>query len=246
MKRMTTILMTIPLLGLMSVFGLTSCDKELMEYEQGDLKVNIVEGDEWLHDYRLFLGIKKKNAPQIAIWLEDMEGGYISTVYASHKVATQDWQAADGNRRKEALPHWCHKRGVVYPDGLYLPTKDEPLVDGMTGATPRESFDVKMRTAKGVKQFVVKVEVNHSTDFNASYPKNAKIGDSNYSGGKEGSGQPAVIYRAEVDLSGNQTTFEALLTGHSSPDGSDGEIYTDLSGLTSALKIVERITITIR
>lgn len=69
--------MTIPLLGLMSVFGLTSCDKELMEYEQGDLKVNIVEGDEWLHDYRLFLGIKKKNAPQIAIWLEDMEGGYI-------------------------------------------------------------------------------------------------------------------------------------------------------------------------
>lgn len=58
------------------------------------------------------------------------------------------------------------------------------------------------------------------------------MGDSNYSGGKEGSGQPAVIYKAEVDLTTGKKNFEATLIGHSSPDGSDGEIHTDMSGLS--------------
>ena len=191
--------MIITLLGLLSAINLTSCDKELIEYEQGDIKVCIEQGREWLHDFPVFLGIKKKNPPQIAIWLEDMQGNYLSTVYVSHKIATQDWQMAKGNRRKEALPHWCFSRGVKYYDGLYLPTKDKPLVDGISGATPRESFDVKLRTANHLKHFAVKVEVNHSTDFNDKFPKNAQEGDVNYSGGKEGSGQPAVIYKAEVD-----------------------------------------------
>lgn len=120
------------------------------------------------------------------------------------------------------------------------------MVDGISGATPRESFDVKLRTASQLKHFAVKVEINHSTDFNDSFPKNARKGDANYSGGKEGSGQPVVVYKAEVDLTTGKKTFEATLTGHSSPDGSDGEIHTDMSGLTTALEIVERITINIQ
>ena len=180
--------MIIALLGLLSTISLTSCDKELIEYEQGDIKVCIEQGREWLHDFPVFLGIKKKNPPQIAIWLEDMQGNYLSTVYVSHKIATQDWQMAKGNRRKEALPYWCYSRGIIYDDGLYLPTKDKPVVDGISGATPRESFDVKLRTANHLQHFIVKVEVNHSTDFNDNFPKNAQEGDANYSGGKEGSG----------------------------------------------------------
>lgn len=75
---------------------------------------------------------------------------------------------------------------------------------------PLESFDVKLRTANHLKHFVVKVEVNHSTDFNDYFPKNAQVGDSNYSGGKEGSGQPAVIYKAEVDLTTGKKTLRLL------------------------------------
>ncbi len=235
--------MIIALLGLLSIISLTSCDKELIEYAQGDIKVCIEQGRGWLQDFPVFLGIKKKNPPQIAIWLEDMQGNYLSTVYVSHKIATQDWQMAKGNRRKEALPHWCYSRGVIYDDGLYLPTKDKPVVDGISGTTPRESFDVKLITAPRLKHFVVKVEINHSTDFNGYFPKNAQEGDANYSGG---SGQPAVIYKAEVDMTTGKKTFEATLIGHSSPDGSDGEIHTDMSGLTTALEIVERITINIQ
>ena len=39
---------------------------------------------------------------------------------------------------------------------------------------------------------------------------------------------------AEVDLLKGETTFDATLIGHSSPDGSDGEVHTDMSGLTTA------------
>ena len=123
---------------------LGSCDKELVEYEKGSVEIVVERGDAWLHDFPLFLGIKRKNPPQIAVWIEDAQGRYLSTVYASSKIATQSWLAAGGNRRREALPHWCHSRGVQYADGLYLPTKSEPLADGISGATPRGSFDLKL------------------------------------------------------------------------------------------------------
>lgn len=225
------------------LISLCSCQKELVIYEKGDVKVCIEQGEQWLHDFPLFLGIKMKNPPQLAIWLEDTEGNYLATVYATNKIATQSWMAAGGNRRKEALPCWCYARGVKYEDGLYLPTKKEPLTDGVSGATPQGSFEVKLSPAGTLKQFVVKIEINHSTDFNACYPKSAQKGDADYSGGKKGSGQPAIVYAAYVDLSSGERSFEANLIGHSSADGSSGEVSENLSGLTTALQIVKRITI---
>ena len=220
-----------------------SCQKELVRYEQGDVQVRIEQGEEWLHDFPLFLGIKLKNPPQMAVWQEDLEGNYLSTIYVTHKAATQSWQGAGGNRRKESLPHWAYAHGVQYKDGLYLPTKDKPLTDGISGATPRGSFEVKLAPANLLKQFVIKVEINHSADFNESYPKTAKEGDANYSGE---SGQPALIYSAEVDISSGRQSYEAVLTGHSNPDGNSGDIYEDLSGVTTAVHIVKRITINIQ
>lgn len=231
--------------GVVTLGLLTSCSKDLVTYREGDIKVLVTKGDEWLHDFPVFLGINKKNPPQIAIWIEDLAGNYLTTIYASHKIATGTWQSNSGNRRKESLPVWCYARGVQYPDGLYLPTKDQPLPDGISGATPHGSFDVKIRPVGGLKQFVVKIELNHSTDWNDNYPKNAKEEDANYSGGKDGSGQPAVVYEAMIDLDSNKKQYIASLVGHSSPDGSNGELYTDLSSLTSALEIVKEITINI-
>lgn len=226
--------------------SLCSCQNELIEYEKGDIKVCIEQGEQWLHDFPLFLGINKRNPPQIAIGLEDTCGNYLSTVYVTHKIATQSWQAAGENRRKEALPHWCYSRGVKYNDGLYLPTKKKPLTDGISGATPHGSFDIKLSPANILKQFIVKVEINHSIDFNDTFPKSAKEGEINYSGGKEGSGQPAMIYAVHVDLSCGERVFEANLMGHSSPDGSNGDINEDMFGLTTALYIVKRITVNIQ
>lgn len=241
MKKMVSTWFLLALLGCN-----TSCRKELIAYETGDLRIHIEQGSEWLHDFPLFMGIKKKNAPQIAIWIEDTAGNYLSTIYATHRIASQSWIAAGDNRRKEALPHWCHQRGVQYDDGLYLPTKDKPLTDALSGATPKQSFDVRLRPERALKQFVVKIEVNHSTDFNEAYPKTARKGEANYSGGKMGSGQPAVVYAARIDLTTGTRTFEAALLGHSSPDGANGAVAEDVSQLTSALRIVKQITVSLQ
>ena len=45
--------------------SLCACQQELIEYEKGDVKVCIEQGEQWLHDFPLFLGINKKNPPQM-------------------------------------------------------------------------------------------------------------------------------------------------------------------------------------
>lgn len=188
MKKMNLVLSYLLLMS-----TLCSCKSHLIEYEQGDMKVCIEPGKAWLHDFLLFLGFKRKNAPQLAIWLEDIQGNYLSTLYVTHKIATQSWFMAKGNRRKEALAHWCYSRGIEYEDGLYLPTKNNPLTDSISGATPQSYFEVKFNPVDTLKHFVVKIEIDHSTDFNEKYPKSAREGEVHYSGGKEGSGQPALV-----------------------------------------------------
>lgn len=215
-------------------------------FGKGDVKVSIEQGNAWVHDFPLLWFFKKKNAPQIAIWTEDVEGNFLSTIYVSEKLAKQNWTAAGANRRKEALPCWSYAQGKQYADGLYLPTKKEPLPDAVTGATPKGSFTTNIEPDGQVRQFVVKCEFNHSVDFNEFYPKEAKEGDNNYSGGKLGSGQPAVVYSATIDLDAAEKQYTASLIGHSSPDGSNGNINTDISTLTTATKIVKQITINIR
>ncbi|MFS2520668.1 hypothetical protein AAH137_17460 [Bacteroides xylanisolvens] len=213
------------------------------EFGNGNIKVSIEQGSGWLHDFPIFWFIKKKNAPQIAIWSEDLEGNFLSTIYVSKKLAKQSWIAAGGNRRKESLPCWSHAQGKQYSDGLYLPTKDEPLLDAVTGATPKSGFTANIQMDGDMKQIVVKCEFNHSVDFNENYPKDAKEGDTNYSGGKMGSGQPAIVFQTVVDLTNGQQEFKGKLIGHSSPDGSDGNLYSDISKLTTALNIVKEITV---
>ncbi|MCR5454558.1 MAG: DUF2271 domain-containing protein [Bacteroidales bacterium] len=229
MKKMITLLVIVAM-----VITNHSCSKEELMYETGDMSVCVEAGEGWLHNYPLFLGINKKNPPQIAIWLEDYNGQYLTTLYASKKIAQQEWVGAHGNTRKEALPYWTHQCGKL------------PLIDGMSGATPQKTFDVRMQYKSEHRLLRVMIEVNHSIDWNDAYPENAESGAANYSGGNEGSGQPALIYEADVDLDSDSKTFEAMLIGHSSPDGTDGYIHHNMDGITSALTIVKRITIHVK
>ncbi|NDV66182.1 hypothetical protein D0T60_13160 [Bacteroides sp. 224] len=227
----------------LATLGCSGQSNQALEFGSGNIKVSVEQGSEWLHDFPLFWFIKKKNAPQIAMWIEDLDGNFLSTIYVSEKLAKQSWTAAGGNRRKESLPCWSYAQGKQYADGLYLPTKDEPLPDAVTGATPKGSFTTNIQMDEDIKLFVIKCEFNHSVDFNKFYPKDAKEGDSNYSGGKMGSGQPAIVYQVMVDLNNKQREFKGELIGHSSPDGSDGKVYSDTSQLTTALDIIKGITV---
>ena len=195
-------------------------------YGDSSLQVVVEPGTEWLHDFPLFLGLKRRNPPQMAIWIESPEGVYLATVYVTRRIASQSWRMAGGNRRREARPHWWHRRGVRYADGLYLPTREEPLPDAVSGATPRGGFEARFVRDTAWGRFVMKVEVNHSTDFNDTWPRSAREGEAGWTGGRYGSGQPALVSAAVI-----------------APDGSDGRATADFTGLTSALRIIDRVVV---
>jgi hypothetical protein len=212
------------------------CDAVGASAGSGALRADLTPGEAWIHDFSAFV----KNPPQFSLWIEDESGGYVKTLYATKKIAKEAWVFNGGNRRKEALPYWSRKRGVVYPDGFYLPTKEQPLTDGLTGSTPKAAFSLSFDPPQGLSRFYVYLELNHSTDFNAAYPADAAAGTQSYSGGKEGSGQPALVL---IDMAADPAGAEYELVGHSSPDGSGGNVDPNVVGIDSALKILGGFTV---
>lgn len=210
-------------------------------------RVSITEGPHYVHKMRVMPFIHVSNAPQMALWIETLDGEYISTLYVTERVGTQTWRGAPGDdtpaeaiRRKESLPVWAHRRGVQYDDGLFLPTRSEPIADAVTAATPKRSFSIETSTLDN-EGFRILFEVNHSTDFNDTYAADVPSDHPAFSGGEWGSGQPSLIYAATVDTTAESesSAVELRLLGHGSPDGSDGAIYPDISGLTTATQIIE-------
>ena len=63
-------------------------------YGDSTLQVVVEPGTEWLHDFPLFLGLKRRNPPQMAIWIESPEGAYLATVYVTRRIASQSWRMA--------------------------------------------------------------------------------------------------------------------------------------------------------
>ncbi len=228
-------------LGVIAVAILTACGKngQNTSYGIGDYQLSIEPGEAWHHTFYAMGFIPIENEPQMAIWLEDTCGNFLSTVYVTERSATQGWRMAGGARRPEALPRWSHRRGIAAPDGLYMPTADAP--EAATGATPRGSFTASFAT--GQSPAIVYAEINHSADFNQYYTAEALPGTPSYSGGKEGSGQPAIVYSAPIlgEDSSEITVLKPI--GHSSPCGSDGLLRTSLDSITSALDIVSRISL---
>lgn len=228
-------------LGVIAVAILTACGKngQNTSYGIGDYQLSIEPGEAWHHTFYAMGFIPIENEPQMAIWLEDTCGNFLSTVYVTERSATQGWRMAGGARRPEAFPRWSHRRGIAAPDGLYMPTADAP--EAATGATPHGSFTACFAT--GQSPAIVYAEINHSADFNQYYTAEALPGTPSYSGGKEGSGQPAIVYSAPIlgEDSSEITVLKPI--GHSSPCGSDGLLRTSLDSITSALDIVSRISL---
>ena len=225
-------------------------------FEGQEIEIKVTEGEEWDHKLKIINWlpfIRITNQPQIAIWIEDLDGKYLETLYVTQGVAKQDWKKAPADptpkeeiRRPESLPHWAHKRGIKYNDGLYLPTKDNPLADAVTSATPIKSFKLSSKIEAKKKEVIIKAEINHSSDFNDYYNKNIDPGSEYYGGGRWGSGQPAVIYAKKLNLTGDEQKHSLEMVGHSSPSGMNGKVYSDISKLTTAKRIVEDIIVNLK
>lgn len=219
---------------------------EMSTEQDIQLTVDLLAGEHYWH-------------PQMAVWIEDGEGRYVETLFVSTATAkgifyggrskdnfkefdAKESSESDDYRRVDALPIWSHKRNVRYEDGMYAPTQDKPLPDGMTGATAIGSFVMNSSTAS-LDQFSVKLEINVAFDDNEYYSEFDFADDDVFHAGTGQLGQPSIVFSADVDMHDGQEYYLMYLIGHGHHSGQNGEIIEDLSTLTTALEIVERIMI---
>lgn len=190
--------------------------------------------------------------PLLAIWIEDLNGNYIQTLYVAEsiakgvftygKVKDNRW-VRESKRRPAALPYWGHKWGVKAEDGYYLPTPENPIADAYTGATPSGDFVLKSKTDQEIpEKFKILLEINQSWDWNEYWTNNKFPDDEDY----KTSSQPALVYAVEVDLNKQLDQYKMEVIGHSHYSGKDGKLYTNLSTITTALDIVDHIIVEIK
>lgn len=211
--------------------------------------------DKNVDEINIEIDVKKGKAFRYAmmvIWLEDENGNYIESLFVPQSIATSKYVNGkpDANgiwhpaivRRPESLPYWAHKRGIKASDGLMIPLGKAYDIDAVSGATPTDDFVIKTKAnIRDLKKFKILMEVNQSFNWNHYYHKKRFPNDKIYSGNGR-VGQPAIVYAVNVDLQKVKTSknylFEAV--GHSHHSGKNGNLYEDLSNITTALEILDR------
>lgn len=190
--------------------------------------------------------------PLMAIWLEDESGKYIQTLYVPKTIATgifkygkqENSKWTEGSKRApQTLPYWSHKRGIKASDGLFMPDKENPVADAYSGATPQGSFILNSRADRQIDGvFRVMLEINQNWDWNEYWTNDRFPDDENY----KMSCQPAIVYEAVIDRihPGSKYTMKAI--GHSHYSGKTGELFPDLSTITTALQIADSIIVRIK
>jgi hypothetical protein len=191
------------------------------------------------------------NHPLMVVWIEDIDGNYIQTLYVAESIAKGVFGHGDKTtgkwlpgpiRRPAALPVWAHSRGVQEEDGLYIPTEETAIPDAYTGATPPAHFILLARADNTLpEKFYVYFEINQTWDWNKFWTNNKYPDDDDY----KTSCQPALVYRALISKSEMNGPKSLELIGHSHYNGSNGEIDSDLSTITTAKEITKSISVRI-
>jgi len=192
------------------------------------------------------------NYPLMAAWVEDDAGNYIQTLFVPASIARgvfkygkqekNKWISAP-KRAPQTLPYWAHKRGVKASDGLYMPEPENPVADAYSGATPVKGFILNARTDGELPDtFKVMFEINQNWDWNEYWTNNKFPDDENY----KMSCQPSVVYEVKIDSKNKKESYLMRPVGHSHYSGKTGELFPDLSTLTTALHIADSIIVRIK
>lgn len=173
-------------------------------------------------------------SPTFAIWLEKPETNEIRAVYVTRRAAEGDWEG-----KKEvpaALPGWFEIEGI---QKQLSPDRDN--VDSYSGATPKPGYFTAKASLDPGSKWICWIEVNLAADFNDFY-----IGKNNEDSEADKflSGQPAIIYRAEITAT-EGAVFEPVLFGMTMLGAPDGKIIQPLKGITTAARIFDEIKISI-
>jgi len=196
-----------------------------------------------------FINGPAHNHPTFAIWMEDMDQKYLSTLFVTKSIATgifghgsiqkEVWDNKPGPQQRPAtLPYWLHKRSEALNVPL-LPDPTHPVLDGYTGATPLNNFVITTGAPKDISHKVrIMMEINQPWDWN-EYWTNSLYDDPDY----RTSCQPSLVYSVTVDLDKPGTEYFMNPIGHGQYAGKDGLLYTDLRTLTTALKIIDHVSV---
>ncbi|WP_298516198.1 hypothetical protein [uncultured Kordia sp.] len=217
-----------------------------------------------IHDLKLSIDVLRSEHywhPQMAIWIEDKNGNYVETLFVSKATAKglffggrskdnfkdfdEKKDASGDYRRVNALPVWSHKRNVKYADGLYVPPSNNPLPDAISGETFTDNFQL-ITSTKERSEFILKIEINVAFDDNESYSAYDFPDDETFHNGTGQLGQPSIIFEARIDMNDEKSYYLMDLIGHGHHSGQNGIIYSDVSSLTTAKKIIERIVIGVK
>ncbi len=156
---------------------------------------------------------------QIAAWVEDEEGRFLGTLYATERGARGTWIMAPDGGRPEALPVWKARSGGA---------------DAISSATAKGALAHGSSLAAGLPAgtYTVMLEINRSFDYNDAYPKSLGV-----------NGQPSLVYEAVLRTGGvgNEATFQPIGTG--SVDGTDGDVHPGLDGISTALELFSSIRV---
>jgi hypothetical protein len=189
------------------------------------------------------------NHPTFAFWVEDMDENFIQTIFVTRSIATgifghgpleaEKWDTTPGwQRRPAALPYWINKRKPV-GSGPQLPDPDHPVPDAYTGATPPGNAVINTRLDNQLSGKIrVMMEVNQPWDWN-DYWTNTLYDDPDY----RTSCQPSLVYAVTVDLHNPDKSYYMNPIGHGHYSGKDGELYTDLTTISTAKDIFRKIIV---
>ena len=235
------------IIGILSVF--IQCDTTEKSVEITHYKDSLkIEGSDHATIY-IDKG-KKFNHPSFVIWLEDTEGKYMKTIFITQSYASgifghaaltdSTWDNKPGESiQLAALPYWTFKKGLIN-NKVLVPTKEHPFLDAYSGETPKSNFRFDSNLKSEKDTFRILIEVNQPWDWNNFWTNNKYPESKSY----KHSAQPSIIYAVTI----NKTIKEYYLNpiGHGDPKGESGELFTNLTTLSSAKEIFKSVRIVIK
>ena len=206
--------------------GCNSTGRHDPSINPGGIELSVEPGERWLGKMKVFIFSTDKT-PQMAAWIENEQGIYISTIIVTNKNAKKKWISAPKEGRPEALPVWNNKIQNMI---------DISQIDSVSAATSKGAVDARIDNGSLVngQKYSVYLEINHSFDYNDFWTEsNSGV-----------NGQPSLIYHANF-IAGVPGRTELYPIGYGSVDGSDGNIIYGFNGITTALTIINNVYLTI-
>jgi hypothetical protein len=218
MKKFCLMVFAIVTVILIGCFGCNTGGKNMRSIISNGIELTIEIGEHWQEKMKVFIFSVKKT-PQLAVWIENNQGDYISTITATGKSVKNNWKSAPKEGRPEALPVWNHKR-----------QNSPEQIDIVSSATPKGTIDIQIDKGSLTNghEYNVYLEVNHSFDYNDYWTEN----------NSGVNGQPSIIYHAKF-IAGSPGRVKLNPLGYGSVDGSNGNIIYEFDSFTTALKIIK-------